>query len=130
MAAWVREEEKASETRQRKREAEEADKGGVALGVTLDKLSLAGAIFRAARVCICAMHSFYFMISLHVFASYLSLLLNLLVSYNFVLFAFFCRFFALFFRLSLELCSRYSSDIFLSSRPRAGLATAYITGYD
>ena len=30
--------------------------------------------------------------------------------------------------LSLEL-GRYSSDIFLSSRPRTGLATTYITGY-
>ena len=30
--------------------------------------------------------------------------------------------------LSLELC-RYSSDLFLSSRPRTGLATTYITGY-
>ena len=38
MAARVREEEKASETRQRKREAEEADKVGVALGVTLANL--------------------------------------------------------------------------------------------
>ena len=31
--------------------------------------------------------------------------------------------------LSLELC-RCSLDLFLSSRPRAGLATTYITGYD
>ena len=30
--------------------------------------------------------------------------------------------------LSLELC-RCSSDIFLFSRPRTGLATTYITGY-
>ena len=30
--------------------------------------------------------------------------------------------------LSLELC-RCSSDLFLSSRPRTGLATTYITGY-
>ena len=35
MAAWVKKEEKASEHRQRKREAEEADKVEVALGVTL-----------------------------------------------------------------------------------------------
>ena len=34
----------------------------------------------------------------------------------------------LFFLLSLELC-RCSSDIFLSSRPRIGLASTYITGY-
>ena len=32
------------------------------------------------------------------------------------------------FMLSLELC-RCSSDLFLSSRPRTGLATTYITGY-
>ena len=32
------------------------------------------------------------------------------------------------FLLSLELC-RCSSDLFLSSRPRTGLATTYITGY-
>ena len=35
MAAWVKEEEKASEHRQRKREAEEADKVEVAPGVTV-----------------------------------------------------------------------------------------------
>ena len=35
MAAWVKEEEKASELRQRKREAEEADKVEVAPGVTV-----------------------------------------------------------------------------------------------
>ena len=43
------------------------------------------------------------------------------------LFAFlFC--FCLVCMVSLELC-RCSSDIFLSSRPRTGLATTYITGY-
>ena len=36
--------------------------------------------------------------------------------------------FLLCFSLSLELC-RYSLDIFLSSRPRIGLAARYITGY-
>ena len=36
--------------------------------------------------------------------------------------------FVLFFAVSLELC-RCSSDIFLSSRPRPGLAATYITGY-
>ena len=40
----------------------------------------------------------------------------------------FVLFFVLF-MLSLELC-RCPSDIFLSSRPRTGLATTYITGYD
>ena len=35
MAAWVKEEENASEHRQRKRETEEADKVGVAPGVTV-----------------------------------------------------------------------------------------------
>ena len=39
MAAWVREEEKASEHRQRKREAEEADKVKVTPGVTVASLS-------------------------------------------------------------------------------------------
>ena len=35
MAAWVREEEKASENRQRKKETEEADKVEVAPGMTV-----------------------------------------------------------------------------------------------
>ena len=40
-----------------------------------------------------------------------------------------CRFlFVFFLLLSLEL-GRCSSDLFLSSRPRTGLATTYITGY-
>ena len=40
-----------------------------------------------------------------------------------------CRFFfKIFFLLSLKL-GRCSSDLFLSSRPRTGLATTYITGY-
>ena len=38
MAAWAREEEKASEHRQRKREAEEAENFEVALGVTVASL--------------------------------------------------------------------------------------------
>ena len=38
MAAWVKEEEKASEHRQRKREAEDADKVEVAPGVTVTSL--------------------------------------------------------------------------------------------
>ena len=46
MAAWVKEEEKASEHRQRKREAEEADKFEVAPGVTVASLSC----FRAALI--------------------------------------------------------------------------------
>ena len=43
---------------------------------------------------------------------------------------FFCHFCFCFYALvgSLELC-RCFSDIFLSSRPRTELATAYITGY-
>ena len=46
MAAWVREEEKASENRQRKREVEEADKVEVAPGVTTSSLRR----FRAALI--------------------------------------------------------------------------------
>ena len=46
MAAWVKEEEKASEHRQRKREAEEANKVEVAPGVTVASLRR----FRAALV--------------------------------------------------------------------------------
>ena len=38
MAAWVKEEEHASEHRQRKREAEEADKMDMAPGVTVASL--------------------------------------------------------------------------------------------
>ena len=43
-----------------------------------------------------------------------------------VLSSFFVLFFV--FMLSLELCRR-SSDLFLPSRPCAGLTTTYITGY-
>ena len=46
MAAWVKEDEKASEHRQRKREAEEADKVGVAPGVAVASLRR----FRAALI--------------------------------------------------------------------------------
>ena len=46
MAAWVKEEENTSKQRQKKREAEEADKAEVAPGVTV--ASLRG--FRAALV--------------------------------------------------------------------------------
>ena len=46
MAAWVKEEEKAPEHRQRKREAEEADKVEVAPGVTVASLRR----FRAALI--------------------------------------------------------------------------------
>ena len=45
-------------------------------------------------------------------------------SFLFVVFVCMCFFFL----LSLEL-GRRSSDIFLSSRPRTGIATTYITGY-
>ena len=46
MAAWVKEEEKVFEHRQRKREAEEADKVEVAPGVTVASLRR----FRAALI--------------------------------------------------------------------------------
>ena len=46
MAAWVEEEETTSEHRQRKREAEEADKVKVAPGATLSSLRC----FRAALI--------------------------------------------------------------------------------
>ena len=46
MAAWVNEEEKASEHRQRKREAEEADQVEVTPGVTVASLTR----FRAALI--------------------------------------------------------------------------------
>ena len=46
MAAWVREEEKGSENRQRKRETEEADEVEVAPGVTVASLSC----FRSALI--------------------------------------------------------------------------------
>ena len=46
MATWVKEEEKASKHRQRKREAEEADKVEVAPGVTVASLRR----FRAALI--------------------------------------------------------------------------------
>ena len=46
MAAWVQEEEKAPENRQKKREAEEADKVEVAPGVTVGSLRR----FRAALI--------------------------------------------------------------------------------
>ena len=46
MAAWVREEERASENRHRKREAKEADKAEVATGMTVASLRR----FRAALI--------------------------------------------------------------------------------
>ena len=46
MAAWVKEEEHASKHRQKKREAEKADKVGVAPGVTVASLRR----FRAALI--------------------------------------------------------------------------------
>ena len=46
MAAWVRQEEKASENRQRKIEAEEVDKVEVALGVAVGSFTR----FRAALI--------------------------------------------------------------------------------
>ena len=46
MTAWVKEEENASEYRQRKREAEEAEKDEVAPGVTVASLRR----FRAALI--------------------------------------------------------------------------------
>ena len=49
-------------------------------------------------------------------------------SFLFVVFVLFLFCFCFVFVLSLELC-RCSSDLFLSSRPRTGLATTYITGY-
>ena len=55
----------------------------------------------------------------------------LLLFLSFCRFCFFvslCSLFLFFILLSLELC-RCSSDLFLSSRPRIGLATTYITGY-
>ena len=45
MAAWARKEEKTSEHRQRKREAEEADKVEVAPGVTVANLRRFRATF-------------------------------------------------------------------------------------
>ena len=92
-----------------------------------------------ARVlCVSAIHLylfiFYFIGSLRVSASYLSFLA--------FVFSCFCYFSSLFlssstcflcflfaFMLSLELC-RYSTDLSLPSRPRTGLATEYITGFD
>ena len=49
---------------------------------------------------------------------------------SFLFLSLFCRFCLCFFLflLSLEL-GRCSSDLFLSSRPRIGLATTYIAGY-
>ena len=62
--------------------------------------------------------------------SKLSLSSALLLSFSgmciLLLFLSFCRF--IFILLLLGLCRR-SSDLFLSSRPRTGLATTYITGY-
>ena len=89
MAAWVREEKNASNQRQKKREAEEADKVEVAPGVSFSDLCILLFLF-------------------------LSL----------------CRFLCVcvFLLLSLEL-GRCSFDLFLSSRPRTGLATTCITGY-
>ena len=70
-------------------------------------------------------------------ALYPTLSIEFLLSFSgmciLLLFFSFCRFcfvslFIYLFLLSLELC-RCSSDLFLSSRPRTGLATTYVTGY-
>ena len=77
-----------------------------------------------------AMHPFYFIPRMfsHVFASYLSFLVFFCFVFGSLssLFVVFALFFV--FKVSLKFC-RCSSNIFLSSRPRTGLATAYITGY-
>ena len=102
------------------------------------KSSLASAPFGVARMRVLLQSigyapriCFYFMGYLHVSAPYLSFPVFLYLSCS-VLFPFFLSFlyfvFVLVFMLSLELC-RSSSDIFLSSRPRTGLATTYITRY-
>ena len=166
MAAWVKEEENASNRRQKKREAEEADKVGVAPGVTVANLRR----FRAAligptqrlpkrrRLCVPLVKTETLRVQSVVDATRLgawlrseegigwlaaSTIPNSLyrvpffylflacVSYFvfvpfFSSFLFFCCVF-LWSRWSF-LC-RCSSDIFLSSRPRTGLATTYITGY-
>ena len=57
----------------------------------------------------------------------LCILLFLFLSFLFVAF-FLCVCVCVFLLLSLEL-GRCSSDLFLSSRPRTGLATTCITGY-
>ena len=53
------------------------------------------------------------------------LFLACVICYCPFLFGVFVLFFVVFFLLSLELC-RCSSDLFLSSRPRTGLATTYL----
>ena len=126
MAAWVREEENACNQRQKKREAEEAEKVEVAPGVTVASLrrfrtALIGPPqgYRMAR----GWH--YAKLSLsnarRLSFSGMCILLFLFLSL--------CRFylFVFFLLLSLEL-GRCSSDLFLSSRPRTALATTYSTG--
>ena len=109
MTAWLREEEHAPNNRQRKREADEADKVEVVSGVTVaslihfraalkgppkDSPSGVGCGNREAQNVVDAIMPF------------------------FLSFRRFCLF-------PLIL----SSNIFLSSRPRTRLATAYITGH-
>ena len=97
----------------------------VARGWRYTKLSLASALLRVVRVFrVCNMHPFLFYGFPARLAFYLSFL-ALCVFFRGFLFRFFLSFCFSAFMLSLELC-RCSSRIFLSSRPRNGLATAYI----
>ena len=86
--------------------------------IPANKPSLASVLLRVARVCICAMNSFfYFMDCVRVSASYRSFLAFAFCCFVFLSFG---RFYLVFvFNLSLVLLCRCSSDIFfLSSRPR------------
>ena len=148
MAAWVREEENASKQRQ-KREAEEADKVEVALGVTVASLRR----FRTALI-MPLVKTETLRVRNVVDATRLGAWLrsgegigwlaagtmpNSLYRVPFVylflacVFCYSCSFlfvvFVCVFRLLSSELRRCSSDLFLSSRPRPGLATTYITGY-
>ena len=100
----------------------------MACGWQYIKLSLWSALFCVARVLrFCVMHPFR--LSLRISASY-HFFWHMLLYYCYLLFGVLALFlvFVHYFILPLERC-RCPSDLILSSRPRTGLATTYITGY-
>ena len=98
------------------------DPGGVSDG---PRLVISNSLYGCK--CVCTMHMFCFMGSLRVSVPYLFLHF-LLCSCFFIPFSLSLLPCSLFLMLSSELF-QYFPDFFLSSRPRFGLATAYVTGY-
>ena len=78
-----------------------------------------GRVSDGSRLALCQTLSIECPSSIFFWHVYFAILVSFSLSFLFV---------SVFLLLSLEL-GRCSSDLFLSSRPRTGLATTYITGY-